>query len=109
MRCASLSRRSARRATIATRAPSTASASAVASPIPEDAPVTIATLPSNFPGILSPLFLHCRPLLAILGDAFCRVRRLIGRSALPTGSKPSLLTIRKERLLQQNQNEGASL
>jgi hypothetical protein len=42
--------RSLRRAPIATDAPAAASASPVASPIPDEAPVTIARLPSSDPG-----------------------------------------------------------
>ena len=45
MRRATPSSRSRRRAAMATRAPARASASAVASPIPDDAPVTSTTLP----------------------------------------------------------------
>ncbi len=48
---ASSSSRPPRRAAIATYAPSAASASAVASPIPDEAPVTSATLPSNLPAM----------------------------------------------------------
>lgn len=43
------SRRSARRAAITSVAPSAASAKAVASPMPEEAPVTKAILPLSFP------------------------------------------------------------
>src|SRR5262249_35147296 len=47
MRSASRSSRSRRRANIATFAPSAASASAIASPMPEEAPQTIAVLPRS--------------------------------------------------------------
>src|SRR5947209_2077467 len=58
MRAASASSRSRRRATSATCAPCAASATAVASPIPELAPVTSATVPSSVPAMA----LRCRRL-----------------------------------------------
>src|SRR5690606_17159595 len=50
---ASSASRSARRATSTTRAPCAASSTAVAAPIPLEAPVTSTTYPSSFPAIRS--------------------------------------------------------
>ena len=72
---ASASSRSVRRAPSATLAPASDRARAVASPIPEEAPVTAATRPSSGPGMAA----RCYP-------AIRRARRASSSSKRPSGS-----------------------